>query len=96
MKQLLGTIVLSLLLSGCLEPMKSGQSTRSILYKYQYTPVKNMVDGNYWIQGWDKDDAFTGARNHCIDEGEKFSIVKLITHKHGYHYNRRATLIFKC
>tara|TARA_B100000767_G_C19580223_1_gene456978 strand:+ start:347 stop:655 length:309 start_codon:yes stop_codon:yes gene_type:complete len=94
MNKILGIIVLGLLLSGC-APNKPGEVTGR-LGKYQYSPVQNMVDDNYWIQGWDSDDAFTGARVHCNKVGGNFLIVKLIPHKNGDHYKRRATLTFKC
>ncbi len=83
MKKLLGIVVLGLILNGC---------GPSVLY----SPVRNMTNDSYWIEGLYTKDAFEGAEIHCSKVGGKFSIVKLIPHADGSYFNRDAELIFKC
>jgi hypothetical protein len=75
-------------LSGCLEP---GESTGR-LGSYQYTPVQNMGNGLLWLQGYDSEDAITGARAHCSTIGGSFKMVEMVPHTQ----KDRATLTFRC
>ena len=88
MKKFLGILVSGLLLGCAVEP---GESTGG-LRMYQYTPVEKRVGDSYWIQGWDSEDAITGAKAHCSKVGGSFAMVKLRPNTD----TKRATLTFKC
>ena len=89
MKKLLGIVVLGLLIGGCATP---GENTSGRLEGYQYTPVQNMGNGVYWIQGYDTEDALTGGKAHCSKVGGSFLMVEMMPHTQ----TERATLTFKC
>ena len=69
-----------------------GTSTSGRLGAYQYTPVQDMGNNTFWIQGYDSEDAITGAKSHCSKVNGKFMMVEMIPHTQ----KERATLTFKC
>ena len=75
--------------AGCATP---GENTSGRLQGYQYTPVQEMGNNVFWIQGYDTEDALTGGKAHCSKVGGSFLMIEMIPHTQG----ERATLTFKC
>lgn len=75
--------------AGCEAP---GENTSGRLSGYQYTPVQDMGNNTFWIQGYDTEDAITGANAHCAKLRGRFRLVEMIPHTQ----RERATLTFSC
>ena len=80
-------IVVAFFITGC-----AGESTTGALYYNQYTPVQDMGNNQYMIQGHDTEAAITGARAHCSKANGSFALVEMQPHTQ----TERATLLFKC
>ena len=83
------TMLLVLILSSC-APTPGEKPGR--LGAYQYSPVQSMGQGTFFLQGYDTEDALTGANLHCSKMGGQFNLIQMIPHTQ----RERASVTFKC
>lgn len=83
-------IVVAFFMSSCVGG-RNGETAGSLL-PYQYTPVTSIGSDRFLIQGYDTEDALTGARTYCVKQGNKFNAESIVPHTQ----RERATVTFTC
>ena len=73
-----GLVITCFAVAGCMQT--AGEDTSGRLGAYQYTPVQDMGNNTFWIQGYDTEDAITGANAHCAKLSGKFRLVEMVPH----------------
>jgi len=81
-----------LLASGFITGCSGAGETTTRLSAYQYTPVQDVGNNVFWLQGYDSEDALTGARAHCSKLGGTFKMKEMVPHTR----KDRATVTFEC
>ena len=78
---------LFLALTGCL----AGETTGK-LAGGQWTAPMSLGGGKYLIQGYDTEDAITGANSYCSRQGKSISTDSIVPHTRS----ERASVTFSC
>ena len=54
--------------------------------------MQDVGNNVFWLQGYDSEDALTGARAHCSKLGGTFKMKEMVPHTR----KDRATVTFEC
>lgn len=70
----------------------TGETTSRSLYSGQWTPVRNIGQGKYLIEGYSTSDAINGGAVHCLKFAKEFVASEITPSTR----NERATVTFIC
>lgn len=88
LKNIIAVAFVTTLVTGCLTP---GETTGR-LSAGQWSPVRNIGQSAYLIEGYDTEDAIEGGTTYCNNLNKKFEAVSIVPHTQ----RSRATISFKC
>ena len=76
-------------LLGCATP---GETTGNMLRGGQWSPTRNVGQDKFLVEGYDTEDAITGATAYCVKRSKRFDAISIVPHSR----NDRATITFTC